>query len=533
MRIKITKYQRDYFERIHYDAVRYRDLLLCARREDCNATEEEWNESFLYYQKKCEEAQQTERAMLETISELYPDLNGTEWRIDFADSSLTDEPLDSSVTKNRTEGYSDELIRLFPELCVNEPIRRNCRHCKDITFQVTEDCNLQCTYCYQHNKTKNRMSFDTAKDFVDLLLDSDERTNTYITSETSIGAVFNFIGGEPWLEIDLIDRISRYIVAELFRRRHPWATRYMFCVCTNGVLHFDSRVQDYIRRNANHFSYSVTVDGDKTLHDSCRVDAAGNGSYDNAMAAVKDYCKNGGRVGSKMTISPDNVHLVKDAVKNLVTEGYRSIHLNCVYEEGWTNDYAHTLYHQLHDLADWLNESGHLDDVFLSIFNEYHCVPRVNSYDNNWCGGNGMMVAVNHSGNIYPCLRYMESSVGETVEPFIIGDVVNGINVLPEHKSRVSCLDDVTYSSQSTQECMSCPIATGCGWCSAYNYEKFGTVNHRATFICCMHKARALATYYYLAIKGRYPKMYCPREWAVPIIGEAEFDRLEAMHHGG
>ena len=31
----------------------------------------------------------------------------------------------------------------------------------------------------------------------------------------------------------------------------------------------------------------------------------------------------------------------------------------------------------------------------------------------------------------------------------------------------------------------------------AYNYEKFGDINHRATFICPMHKASALINVYY------------------------------------
>jgi sulfatase maturation enzyme AslB (radical SAM superfamily) len=34
---------------------------------------------------------------------------------------------------------------------------------------------------------------------------------------------------------------------------------------------------------------SVTIDGVKEIHDLCRVDAAGNGSYDKAVAASKHY----------------------------------------------------------------------------------------------------------------------------------------------------------------------------------------------------------------------------------------------------
>ena len=48
-------------------------------------------------------------------------------------------------------------------------------------------------------------------------------------------------------------------------------------------------------------------------------------------------------------------------------EGYDFIHLNCVYEEGWTNEHANILYWELHKLADWLVENNLQDSVTLSI----------------------------------------------------------------------------------------------------------------------------------------------------------------------
>ena len=70
-----------------------------------------------------------------------------------------------------------------------------------------------------------------------------------------------------------------------------------------------------------------------------------------------------------------------------------------------------------------------------------------------------------------------------------------------KHTDMTQCwsdyLDSITMSSQSSQECIDCQIATGCGWCSAYNYEATGDVNKRITNICNAHKARVLATIYY------------------------------------
>lgn len=111
----------------------------------------------------------------------------------------------------------------------------------------------------------------------------------------------------------------------------------------------------------------------------------------------------------------------------------------------------------------------------------------------NWCGGNGVMLACDPDGVLYPCLRYMPSSIGDKQPILTCGHVDTGgvdLKLMDE-------MQKITRRSQSTDECFYCPIAKGCSWCTAYNYEVFGTINKRATFICPMHKARALANVYY------------------------------------
>ena len=65
---------------------------------------------------------------------------------------------------NNQSSYFDQIHELYPS--------KQGRSIKDVTFQVTEDCNLQCTYCYQHNKTHNKMTFETAKKFIDYIFES-------------------------------------------------------------------------------------------------------------------------------------------------------------------------------------------------------------------------------------------------------------------------------------------------------------------------------------------------------------------------
>lgn len=200
-----------------------------------------------------------------------------------------------------------------------------------------------------------------------------------------------------------------------------------------------------------------------------------------------------------------------------------TIFINCVYEEGWTVEHAKILYQQMTDLGRWLIQSGWHDKVYVRLFEEDLFRPLPASETQNYCGGTGEMLAVDWRGVLYPCIRYMPSSLGDDAEPLETGRVVNGKVVVTEQQNRcMECLRAVTRASQSTKECLECSIAAGCAWCSAYNYQ-CGDVNVRQTHICWMHRARALANYEfwkeYYAFTGSDKQATChldPR-WAAVL----------------
>ena len=108
--------------------------------------------------------------------------------------------------QRKIEGYSDHMNRIFgPFPDVRNGIR-------NITFQVTEDCCLYCTYCYQHNKTPKAMTFETAKKAIDDLLSNSEAIRDYLNVDETAGVILEFIGGEPLMAIDLVTQISEYFI---------------------------------------------------------------------------------------------------------------------------------------------------------------------------------------------------------------------------------------------------------------------------------------------------------------------------------
>ena len=427
----------------------------------------------------------------------------------------------------KNESYVDMIGRLFP------PKNRERALARTISFQVTDACNLECSYCYQINKANHYMDFDVAKRFIDILLDADESSNEYINPSNSPAIIIEFIGGEPLLAIDLIDEITDYFISQMIIKQHPWATRYKISMSTNGTLYFNKKVQDYFNKHKGKISVSISIDGNKKLHDACRVFPDGSGSYDIAMSAVRHYVDVlGGSMGSKMTLAPENVMYTSDAVISLIESGYTEINLNCVYESGWEQEHATILYNELKKVSDYLIDNNLEETHFVSMFQEYVGHPKPEEDLQNWCGGLGYMISVDYKGDIYPCIRYMESSLGKDVEPIIIGDVYNGVMATQKQCDWVDCMKCVDRRTQSTDECFYCPIASGCAWCSAYNYQETGSIDKRVTYICEMHKARCLANYYHwkrvYAKRGKGEKMSLnvPKEWALEIISEEEYIKL-------
>ena len=436
-------------------------------------------------------------------------------------------------TKRAFENYPDVIGRIYPLIDGENNIVIDKDYLtRTVTFQVTDACNLACSYCYQINKGTKSMKIEDAKKLIDMLLTNDERLNDYLHLDKCPAIIIDFIGGEPFLEIDLIDEICDYFLEKAIELHHPWAVRHIFQISSNGVLYFDPKVQNFLNKRKLDLSLSITLDGNKELHDRCRKFPDGKPSYDYALAAIQDYQKRGGYMGSKITIAPNNLEFLYDAIVHMVELGYQDINANVVFEKGWETYHAPVFYKQLIKIADYLLEND-CDDISCSLFEEFFFRPSKES--GYWCGGTGNMLAMDPDGILFPCIRYMESSLGEAQVPYSIGNVNEGISQTKEEQQRVACLNCITRQSQSTQECIDCPIAVGCAWCSGYNYQENGTPNSRVIYICDLHKARALANVYYwnkYYQKNKISRImpcYCPKEWALNIISQEEYNILQEL----
>ena len=359
---------------------------------------------------------------------------------------------------------------------------------KSITFIVTKDCQLACKYCYLVGKnSKESMTYEVARQAIDYILAHEDDTQ-----EESV--IWDFIGGEPFLEIELIDKICDYLKVEMFRRQHHWFNSYRFSFSTNGINYHTPAVQAFIKKNIEHLSIGITIDGTEIKHDLNRIyKGDGRGSYKDVVRNIPLWLEQFPNGATKVTISSADIPYIKESVLHLYSLGIHEVNINCVFEDVWNEGDDKKFEEQLLQLADSIIDGGYYKDYACSFYSETIGKPLNSKLQNeNWCGS-GRMLSIDSVGNFYPCTRFAQYSLRDK-RAWIIGNIHDGID-----KNKLRPFLTLDRTTQSRQECIDCEVASGCAWCQGENYDaaESDTIYQRSVAICKMHKARVRANNYY------------------------------------
>lgn len=356
---------------------------------------------------------------------------------------------------------------------------------RTFTFIVTEACQLRCKYCYLIGKNyAHKMTFGVARKAID-----------YIFAEPFLQnvdkAVFDFIGGEPLLEIKLISDVMNYIVDYMSRNNHKWLSTYQIRITTNGLLYDKAEVQNFIEMYKDHLSISISIDGNKAKNDQNRIFPNGKGSYEDIIRNVRLWISQFPNEGTKMTISHDDVPYVYESLKHLIKLGIKRIDVNPVVENVWEKGDDKLFQEQLICFANYIINNNMWKQLQISAFNDFIGHPISAEDKLSPCGT--MTLSIDSEGIFFPCIRYADYSL-RTKPARTIGDLSHGID-----KNKLRAMESFVNNTVSPQKCINCEVASGCKWCPAENYDSSenGSVFVRTTYACEMHKAKVRAKNYY------------------------------------
>lgn len=155
-------------------------------------------------------------------------------------------------------------------------------------------CNMRCRYCFYHDVAQNRavqhmglMEESVADALIAGAFDGAGR-------QTSVS--FAFQGGEPTVR-GL--PFFRHFVEEV-RRVNIQNSPVQYAIQTNGL----ALDEDWCRFLAeNRFLVGVSLDGDKALHDTHRVDAKGDGTWNRITAHLRLLQKAGAEVNALCVVT--------------------------------------------------------------------------------------------------------------------------------------------------------------------------------------------------------------------------------------
>lgn len=139
------------------------------------------------------------------------------------------------------------------------------------------NCNMRCRYCFYADELDNREIRSYGKMSVDTMHTIVDKAMEYGDYECTIA----FQGGEPTLAgLDFYRDLVAYVTAH----ENPKKLKIHYALQTNGYL-INEEWAAFL--GENHFLVGVSLDGIKEIHDRYRLDAAGKGTYQRVISAIR------------------------------------------------------------------------------------------------------------------------------------------------------------------------------------------------------------------------------------------------------
>lgn len=326
------------------------------------------------------------------------------------------------------------------------------------TVWVTTECNLECTYCYERTrKNKDYISNDTVKNLVQFIAQR-------CIDEQSQKCMVHFHGGEPLLAYQSIYEIVTQL-KELLSHK----VEINFSITTNGTL-LKSDIDEFLIQNFQ--TISVSLDGNRSSHDSYRKFRSGKGSHDIVVTNLLRLISKNSFIRIRMTITSYNVDHFYENIVYLLQSGFIYISPAIdLFDDMWTIEKVQILMDEIDRIKEFLKLNV---DVPLSI-------DLINNhiYEMNGCGGGKYNFNIDVYGDIYPCTF----SVGQ--EQFKIGDIFHGVD-----DQKLKMLENLNM--QQVKDCIGCIYYKNCitSNCKIINYILTGDSAKASPIICAIENLK-------------------------------------------
>ncbi|GEM_PF-1440634 len=283
---------------------------------------------------------------------------------------------------------------------------------KSIRINVSNTCNLKCTYCYANQGNYNNE--DAVMD-----INTAEKICNYISTKFPEVDEIAFFGGEPFLNIPVIEYICEY-----FSDIRPMS----FATVTNLTV-----LNDHIINLINKYNIKITgsLDGPKEINDIYRKYKSGDGTFNKiskniheinskAPKAIKliesTYTKQSFEKYSKQELL--DFFYNNYGIKNILIADVLSDDNNIALPSKCKSENIEDIEKIIEDTFETILEDKPIDgSLIISLLLFLN-----KNYNDNFCNAGIREILIDHKGEIWPCQAYINR------EDFHMGSICNSDN---------------------------------------------------------------------------------------------------------
>ena len=326
----------------------------------------------------------------------------------------------------------------------------------NFTLHLTENCNMDCSYCIR-NKTPKDMPLEVLYKACDLAF----------SKGTRAGIVF--FGGEPLLKKDLIYKAIDYCEA----KSSETGIKFSCKMTTNGTL-----LDEEFLKRASKAGMKIGLSFDGMGQDISRRFPDGSSTFGLLEEKAKLLLKYIPESMALLTLDPKACGLLSDSVKYLISLGFKDVSTVMAYgyRVNWTDEDIDVFRRELNKTADFVRDefiAGRKYFVSPLMSKIRECVRGRNPAEH--CHLGVKQSSITPDGNIYPCTSFLND------EEYYMGNVFEGLD-----KERLA---SIASKSNTPETCRDCDLKTRCtNSCGCANRMNTGSENKVSPLQCAYER---------------------------------------------
>lgn len=346
---------------------------------------------------------------------------------------------------------------------------------RDVTINVTNNCNLRCPYCFENNKNNLKMSEDNIKIILDKCYE-----NYLLTNDVKFPFVVNFFGGEPFLNFPVIETAMKYAKEKNYN---------MSFGVTSNLTILDDHMIDIIEEYE--LGILVSIDGIRSIHNRNRCN-----SYDIVKENVKKLMDRhlGYLLEARMTILPEDVSKLLESIQSIIDMGIVNIAPVPVTDIIWTPEELMNFKDNLDDVWDWLFEIYNNEEnkknitiKFIEDYLENVLMIPLNEYQTKVCSaGTFTSCSIGVNGDILPC--HQRHSVSYRYNDLVMGNILEDTDI-----KQIEFNNETINGAFDCEDCIAKSVCKG--GCPSENLTKNGNGNQMNEVQCMINMIMVSVAY--------------------------------------